>query len=126
MSFEHSLRVRYSEIDKQGVLYNAHYMAYCDDTTDTWFRAVLPGVFEVDVDVMVKTFSIEWRRAARLGDTVAMTARVTRWGSTSFEVEVLGAVDHAPAFLATVVYVCVEPGTTTKMQIPESLRAALA
>lgn len=126
MSFRHSLRVRYSEIDKQGVLYNAHYMAYCDDTTDTWFRTVLADVFEQTVDVMLKHFTIEWSRPARLAETLDMTAQVTRFGNTSFEVEVTGSVKGEPSFRATIVYVCVKPGTTETMPAPEAMRSALA
>ncbi|MGE0880107.1 MAG: acyl-CoA thioesterase [Acidimicrobiia bacterium] len=126
MSFDHALRVRYSEVDKQGVLYNAHYMAYCDDATDTWFRAALDGLFEIDVDVMLKAFSIEWQRPAHLGDMVAMTAAVSRYGRTSFDVEVAGCVAGEAAFMARLVYVCVRPNTTETIPIPQSMRAALA
>ena len=30
--------VRYGECDQQGVVFNAHYMAYCDDASDRWLR----------------------------------------------------------------------------------------
>ena len=41
MAYVHRIRVRYGECDMQRVVFNAHYMAYCDDAVDTWFRAEL-------------------------------------------------------------------------------------
>ena len=34
MSFRHSIRVRYGECDMQGVVFNAHYLAYVDDALE--------------------------------------------------------------------------------------------
>src|SRR5688500_1093405 len=41
VTYVHEVRVRYGECDMQRVVFNAHYMAYCDDAVDTWFRAFL-------------------------------------------------------------------------------------
>jgi acyl-CoA thioester hydrolase len=37
-SFFHDFRVRYSEIDGQGVVFNAHYLTYFDTTITEYFR----------------------------------------------------------------------------------------
>ena len=29
--FKHSIAVRFGEVDLQAVVFNAHYLAYCDD-----------------------------------------------------------------------------------------------
>jgi acyl-CoA thioesterase FadM len=48
----------------QRVVFNAHYLAYCDDAVDTWFRTVLApesSSFEaLGFDFMVKTLNITW------------------------------------------------------------------
>ena len=31
----HRIRVRYGEVDMQRVVFNAHYLAYCDGTSPT-------------------------------------------------------------------------------------------
>ena len=36
--YRHTIRVRYGEVDKQGVVFNAHYMAYMDDAMETWLH----------------------------------------------------------------------------------------
>ena len=38
--FFHPFRVRYSEIDGQGVLFNAHYLTYYDTAITEFFRAL--------------------------------------------------------------------------------------
>ena len=38
--FFHPFRVRYSEIDGQGVVFNAHYLTYFDTTITEYFRAL--------------------------------------------------------------------------------------
>ena len=34
------LRVRWAEVDKQGVVFNAHYLLYCDVCVTEYWRAV--------------------------------------------------------------------------------------
>ncbi len=38
--FAHSFRVRYSEIDGQGIVFNAHYLTFYDTTITEYFRAL--------------------------------------------------------------------------------------
>src|SRR4029079_4289984 len=58
MSYRHTVRVRYGECDMQSVVFNAHYLPYCDDAIDTWFRSVLAadgGMEHLGFDFMVKS-----------------------------------------------------------------------
>ena len=49
----HEVRIRYGEVDMQRVVFNAHYLAYCDDAADIWFRSL--GMSPAsDWDAMVK------------------------------------------------------------------------
>jgi acyl-CoA thioester hydrolase len=41
--FRHRVRVRYGECDSQGVLFNAHYLAFADLTLTERWRSALPG-----------------------------------------------------------------------------------
>ena len=45
MGFHHEIAVRYGEVDQQGVVFNAHYLAYVDDAMDHWMR-LLDADFE--------------------------------------------------------------------------------
>lgn len=125
MTFQHSLRVRYGECDQQGVVFNAHYLAYVDDALEHWFDALLPPELRAAFDVMLKKATIEWTAPARYRDHVVMDVRAARWGNTSFDVIVEGCSGGRPSFTTTVVYVSVVPGTADPARIPEAVRAAL-
>ena len=38
--FRASFRVRFGEVDRQGVVYNAHYMVFIDETMEAWLAGV--------------------------------------------------------------------------------------
>jgi acyl-CoA thioester hydrolase len=126
MSFRHEIRVRYGEVDLQGVVFNAHYLAYVDDCIDSWLRSLDTHFERFGWEIMVKKASIEWLGSAGIGDVLALEPRVSRWGRTSFDVTVAGAVGEHPVFEAVVVYVGVETGTTTPAPVPDEVRDALS
>jgi len=47
--YRHSIRVRYGEVDRQGVVFNAHYMAYMDDALEH-LRCTAPVPDAVRID----------------------------------------------------------------------------
>jgi len=78
------IRVRYAECDLQGVVFNANYLVYVDDIIERWLTTALPAG---DLDYMVKKATVEWSAPARRGDLLDLTASVSRWGRTSYDVE---------------------------------------
>jgi len=121
----HSVRVRYGEVDMQRVVFNAHYLAYCDDAMDTWLRTIDVSFEAAGWDIMLKKAVLEWQGAAHLSDTIDIAVGVTRWGNTSFDVGFSGRVEDRAVFTATITYVGVATGTRTPTPIPESIRGAL-
>ena len=124
--YRHDFEIRYGEVDLQGVVFNAHYLAYVDHCIDRWFRSLELLSFEGDWDIMVKKASVEWHGSAGLGDVLSLVPRVTRWGNTSFDVTIDGSVGERPVFQAVVVYVGVTMGTKTPAPVPDAFRAALS
>jgi acyl-CoA thioester hydrolase len=124
MAFTHVVRVRYGEIDMQRVVFNAHYLAYCDDAADVWFRQLGAGLEGGAWDVMVKKAEITWTGAARVHDELIIEVAVRRWGTTSFDVGFDGAVRGEPVFSADLTYVAVRTGTTDTVPVPEDFRSA--
>lgn len=114
----------------QRVVFNAHYMAYCDDAVDTWFRSVLTpdgsGFESLGFDFMLKTMTITWDGPLRFGDTVGLHCSLTRLGNASFDVTVEGSVSGETRFTATITYVSVVPGTTRATRVPDLVREQLA
>ena len=113
----------------QGVVFNAHYMAYCDDAVDTWFRAALApdgsGFESLGFDFMLKTVTITWDGPLRFGDITELDCSVARWGNASFDVAIVGSVNGEKRFSATITYVSVAPGTTHVARVPEVVRDRL-
>jgi acyl-CoA thioester hydrolase len=126
MSYRHVIRIRYGECDMQQVVFNAHYLAYVDDAVDTWLRSVLGPIEQIGFDFMVKKCTIEWHSAARFSETLELDVHVARWGRTSFDVVVAGAVGERPVFGATLVYVSTAPGAAAAVPVPGDVRAALS
>ncbi len=120
-----SIRVRYGEVDQQGVVFNAHYLAYVDDVFDTWLRELDADFEALGWEIMLKTASMEWHGSAGVYDTLDVAADVVRWGTTSFDTRFEFTVGARPVLTATVTYVGVTPGDHTPIPPPPAVRAHL-
>lgn len=125
VAYRHRIPVRYGEVDMQGVVFNAHYLAYCDDAADTWWRAALGHFEATGWEPMVVKAVVEWQGSAGLGDILELACRVARWGRTSFDVTFRGSVGDRPVFTAAVTYVGVDPSTKRPVEAPTMVREAL-
>jgi acyl-CoA thioester hydrolase len=121
----HHVRVRYGEVDMQRVVFNAHYLAYCDDATESWLQALGVNVFDHGWDFMLKRATIEWQGTATVHEVIDIGVGIDRWGTTSFEVGFNGRVGERQVFRCTITYVGVSAGTRDKMAVPAHLRAVL-
>ena len=124
MSYLHRIRVRYGECDMQRVVFNANYLAYCDDAADLWFQALGVDLESHGWDVMVKKASVTWSGSAKARDELAIAVAVRRWGNTSFDLGFDGSVGEQPVFSADITYVAVKAGTTETVRVPDDFRAA--
>jgi acyl-CoA thioester hydrolase len=131
MGYRQQVRVRYGDCDMQGIVFNANYLAYCDDAVDTWLRQVLPGeVYAAAADgstfdFMTKVAAVTFHRGLRFGELADLECSVTRFGRTSFDITIEGTVGDEPSFTTQLTYVSVEPGTDRPCPVPEHVRAAL-
>lgn len=127
MTYRHTHRVRYGEVDAQRVVYNAHYLAWCDDAVEAWL-ASLDDDLDLAVlgwDFMLKRAVLEWQGSSGLRDQVDVEVGVGRWGSTSFDLWFVGTVRDRPVFNATITYVGVRLGTAEPMVTPAAVRTRL-
>ena len=127
-TFSHRIRVRYAEVDGQGVVFNAHWLTYFDESctrfVETWGFGSEFWINEFDV-MLVKA-QIEWEGPARFDEWVDVAVKVVRIGTKSFDLHYTATVEGRPAAEATITYVSVKPGATTSIAIPAEVRAALA
>jgi acyl-CoA thioester hydrolase len=123
--FVHTVPIRYGEVDMQGVVFNAHYLAYVDDAMDRWLRTLDAHFEQQGWDIMTVRAVVDWQGSATIGEDLEIAVGVTRWGNTSFDVGFAGAVGDRPVFVATLTYVGVALGTKTPMAPPPEVRALL-
>jgi YbgC/YbaW family acyl-CoA thioester hydrolase len=126
--FIHRITVRYGEVDMQRVVFNAHYLAYCDDAIDTWFRTALGaggGMDQMGFDFMVKSVNLTWHRPLVFGEVADLDCSISRWGSSSFDVRVEATCTGDERFAATLTYVSVVPKENVPTPVPERVRALL-
>ena len=130
MTYRHTLRIRYSECDMQGIVFNAHYLAYCDDAFGAWVETVMPKAMDYvgndgSFDVMLKKAVLTWHGAVRFGDTLDLDCAVSRWGRSSFDVCFTGSVAGIERFDVVVTYVNITPGTGSPAPVTDDVRTAL-
>jgi acyl-CoA thioester hydrolase len=125
-SYVHSIRIRYGEVDMQRVVFNAHYMAYCDDAVECWLAAKGVSVFEVGWDFMLKKAVLEWQGSATVHEQLDISVEVARWGNTSFDVLFTGSVGDRAVFTNTITYVGVTLGTQDTAPPPDEVKRALS
>jgi acyl-CoA thioester hydrolase len=109
----------------QGVAFNAHYLAWCDDALEVWFGETGLRTTATGWDCMVVKAVLEWSAGATTGDLVDLDVAISRWGTTSLDVGFRGTIAERALFVATITYVGVRPGTTEPIPPPPEVRAAL-
>lgn len=124
-TYRHSLFPRYGEVDLQGVVYNAHYMVYIDDTMETFLRECHPELRQSEGwDMMLVRCTLEWQGPCRFGERLDIDFVARRWGGSSWTNAYTGTVDGRPVFTAEVVYVSVQLGTANSFPTPAAVRKA--
>ena len=123
------LRVRWAEVDLQGVVFNGHYLAYCDVCATEYWRAIgmtYPGAFEtIGADLFVRKATLEYHAPAGYDDELDICGRTSRLGTTSltFSVEMFRAGQRERALVTgELVYVCTDAVSRQSMQLPALLR----
>jgi acyl-CoA thioester hydrolase len=130
MAFTHTVRVRYAEVDAQGVVFNAHWLTYFDEAMTRFVEALgydPKSTFTEDgpFDVMLVKSVIEWRGPAGFDDIVEVAVETVRLGSSSFDLRFSAHTDGREVVTATTTYVSVIPGQHRSQPIPAPVRARL-
>ena len=119
-----SAPVRYAECDQQGVVFNAHYLAYADEAV----THVLPGLgvpyedlLALGLDTSVVATELAWSSPARWGDVVDVDGEVERVGRTSFVVAMTISVGDRLCCRVRTTYVLMD-AERTPVPVPEDVR----
>jgi acyl-CoA thioester hydrolase len=82
-------KIRYSDCDPQGIVFNGNYARYWDDAVTDWFDDAGLGGADLGgtgVDVVAARIEMDFRAPAYHGDTLQTDLAVERYGSTSLTV----------------------------------------
>ncbi|HUJ65506.1 MAG TPA: thioesterase family protein [Acidimicrobiales bacterium] len=121
-------RVRYLEVDQQGVVFNMWYLGYFDEAMSEFFAEgglPYPEMLASGYDVQLVHSEIDWRSSLRSGDEARVEVSLASIGATSFTLWF--AVYAAETLVASgrTVYVVVATDGSGKRPLPPSIRAAL-
>ncbi len=128
--FRHRMRVRYSECDLQGVVFNAHYLAYADNAITELWRAAVEGGYQAmvagGVDMVVAEARLRFFAPARFDDELDVEATVTRLGNTGMTTVLRMLRDSDLLVEVEMRHVFVDAGGAGKRPIPDPVRRGLA
>ncbi|HKB70614.1 MAG TPA: thioesterase family protein [Thermoanaerobaculia bacterium] len=127
---EHSVRVRYSETDRMGIVYHANYIVWFEIGRTEFCRAAgfpYRDMEEQGVLILVTGVDCRFRRAARYDDRVTIRTRMGESGSRglSFFYEVVVADDGMLLAEGSTRHVFVN-ASNRPITIPPSIREAFA
>jgi YbgC/YbaW family acyl-CoA thioester hydrolase len=127
--FIHRLRVRWAEVDRQGIVFNGHYLMYFDVGVTEYYRAIgLPypeGLAQHGTDLYVKKAEIEYHGSAQYDDEIDVCVRVSRLGRSSFDFSIGIFRQQELLVSGRLIYVNADPSTRKAAPVPEFLRAAI-
>jgi acyl-CoA thioester hydrolase len=127
-AFFEPMRVRWADVDMQGIVFNPNYLVYADNAMTEYMRAVgFPypqALLPFGADIFAVGSLIDFKASARFDDELRAGARIERIGRTSVRFRI--AVFRGDELLADVrtTYVCATPGKTrATLPVPEKFIA---
>jgi acyl-CoA thioester hydrolase len=102
-----SAPVRFGEVDQQGVVFNSHYLLYCDEAMGAYCEQ--HGVLGFAERIQLVSSNLTWTGSARWGDIVDVEAAPTRVGTSSLAMRFAVTVGGTPICTVETVYVNVGP-----------------
>ena len=128
--FVHHVEVHFSEVDAAGVVFNAWYLAWCDDARLAYLASRgygLQQAMAADALPLVRHADIEWLASLAAEEHAEIRVRPVRVGTTSFTLrhEIHREGDGELCAVLTITYVAAGVVERTKRELPLSLRAAL-
>lgn len=129
-AFFEPMRVRWADVDMQGIVFNPNYLVYADNAMTEYMRAVgFPypqALLPFGADIFAAGSQIDFKASARFDDELKVGARVERIGRTSFRFRI--GVFREGALLSDIrtTYVCATAGETRSvMPVPETFIAVV-
>ncbi len=129
--FHCAVRVRWSESDAQGIVYNARYFDYIEVAQVEYFRNLGIALYDEDsrrrFDTATVKATLEFKSPARVDDLLNVYTRVSGIGSSSFtmESELYRQCSNELLVRAELVYVNYDSDAGASRVVPKEVRAAI-
>jgi acyl-CoA thioester hydrolase len=130
-TFCHRLRVRYAEIDAQGIVFNAHYLTYFDVALTEYMRSIqysfATGEKRENEDIHMVKALVEYRAPVYYDQEIDICARAAKIGRSSiqFLLEIHPAGEDRCLTSGEIVWVNTHQKTRKSAPVPEALTTAL-
>ena len=129
-TFFHPLRVRWGEVDPQGIVFNPHYLMYADVALTEFWRAL--GIDYVSmpaqhgVDTFMVNANVDYFASALFDEEIEIGVKTGRLGRSSLGLDfaVFRGADGLVAGALTYVFATTGP-ERTPTPIPDAIRAKL-
>ena len=125
-------RVRYAEIDAQGVVFNGNYLAYFDTAITEYLRALpfkyaLGGDAAAGTDFHIVKATVEYKAPIRFDDEIEVGVRTQKLGRTSivFELAIFPKGGDSVLSAGEVIWVNTDLKAMKSAPLPEALIAAV-
>jgi len=124
--FLHPLRVRWAEVDPQGIVFNGNYLTYADVGITEYFRALgMPFPLEMangGTELFAVRTLLNYLAPARFDEELLIGIRVSRLGRSSMTFSLGIWRADVTVTSGEIVYVLAETATRSSSPIPEWLR----
>lgn len=128
-TFCHSLRVRWAEVDRQGIVFNGHYLLYFDVGITEYWRAIgcpyPDALLAQGSDMFVKKATLEYYAPAHYDDVLDVLVRVARIGRSSLRFLLEIRRGDSCLIGGEVVYVNADPASRKSAPVAGFLREAI-
>jgi acyl-CoA thioester hydrolase len=118
--------VEFRDIDSAGHVNNAVYLTYMETARIRYLIAVLGPEFAYEISLILARIAVDFRAPAFFPETLELGARVTRVGTTSFDLEhEIRGGDGRLVLQASSVLVAYDYEANAPMTVPDDWRARL-
>ncbi|GGC54901.1 acyl-CoA thioesterase [Chelatococcus reniformis] len=130
-TFWHPFRIRYSEIDGQMVVFNAHYLTFFDTAITEYFRELDHDITgearETGIDFHTVKSLVEYKAPVVFDQEIDVAVRTGRIGrsSLSFDLAIFGKGTDDLYTTGEIVWVYTDQRTHKTVPVGEALRQVL-
>ncbi|MBF86671.1 MAG: thioesterase [Pelagibacterales bacterium] len=126
-NFYYSFRVRYSEVDAQGIVFNAHYLTYFDSAMTEYLRHInynyVQEVEDRNEDFHTVKTLVEYKHPIKFDQIIDICIKVKKIGRSSLTFYIEIHPNEKDFMLASgeVIWVNADQSTHKSAALPESL-----